>query len=38
LEVLPFTNSIKQQLLEQRDPLATLQLISEFLAKNKVAL
>ena len=38
LEVLPFTNPIKQQQLEQRDPLATLQFISEFLAENQIVL
>lgn len=38
LEVLPFTSPIKQQLMEQRDALATLQLISDFLEANKIAL
>lgn len=38
LEVLPFSNPVKQQLLEQRDPVATLQFISEFLEANQIAL
>ena len=38
LEVLPFSNPVKQQLLDSDDPLERLQFIAEFLEANKIAL
>jgi len=38
LEILPLTDPVKQQLLEQPDPLVTLQVISEFLQANQIVL
>jgi Lon protease-like protein len=38
LEVLPFSNPVKQELLEQDDSLARLQFIAEFLEANQIVL
>jgi Lon protease-like protein len=38
LEVLPFTNPVKQQLLEHDDPVARLKFIGEFLEANQIVL